>query len=357
MDLMITSNSKTGEMIEDDDSEEFRTLWVGNMQEKVDKEVLYELFMNSGPVLKVTIPRNKQTKKPKSFAFVLFEHKESVQYAIQQMAGVVLYGQKLVMKPSFSSGQSFGDVPEQVLITPTLFEVNQNVWRNPFELEGNHSMNMSIKFTENQNYLRNRFDSRPITNIKVAPWMDVTPAGGSVLQKQDPVETNQGWILSSQERNTLNGKDDHREQTREWNRRRERSQQTNGDGINRFNPKNRSNEEYPRENSKSRSHRREREDTHNGDRSRSRRRYDGSSHQDDGNHEMYSRERSRLRREAKEREDRNQYRQRRSPSRSKYRGERKRDRSYSKSRQRESRGQKRKYVNDNRELEEGEIQN
>ena len=77
------------------DEEQLRTLWVGGIHEKVDDEILYELFLNAGPLEKVTIPKDRETKKQKSFAFVIFQHEMSVQYAYDLLNNVELFGQRL----------------------------------------------------------------------------------------------------------------------------------------------------------------------------------------------------------------------------------------------------------------------
>ena len=42
---------------EREDEAKLRTLWCGSLSEKVDDRLLYELFLNAGPLEKVTIPR------------------------------------------------------------------------------------------------------------------------------------------------------------------------------------------------------------------------------------------------------------------------------------------------------------
>jgi RNA recognition motif-containing protein len=37
---------------------------------QVDEELLFELFLNAGPLQRVTIPRDRETKKAKAFAFI-----------------------------------------------------------------------------------------------------------------------------------------------------------------------------------------------------------------------------------------------------------------------------------------------
>ncbi|KAJ8775572.1 hypothetical protein J1605_001292 [Eschrichtius robustus] len=80
-----------------------RTLFVGNLETKVTEELLFELFHQAGPVIKVKIPKDKDGK-PKQFAFVNFKHEVSVPYAINLLNGIKLYGRPI--KIQFRSGSS-----------------------------------------------------------------------------------------------------------------------------------------------------------------------------------------------------------------------------------------------------------
>jgi len=134
-----------------DDDEESRTLWVGNIEDDVDEEILYELFLNSGPVSRVTVPRNKQTKKSKNFAFILFEHRESVPYAMAQMEGTTLYGRTIALEPHSRSEwpnkeMSFTNHQWNVSgIAQTLQEINQNEPKEIFGWEGSPYSNVKVK--------------------------------------------------------------------------------------------------------------------------------------------------------------------------------------------------------------------
>ena len=77
------------------DEEQLRTLWCGGISDKVDEEILYELFLNAGPLEKVTIPKDKETKRQKSFAFIVFQHAESTQYAFDLLNGTELFRQPI----------------------------------------------------------------------------------------------------------------------------------------------------------------------------------------------------------------------------------------------------------------------
>ncbi|CAD7671569.1 unnamed protein product [Nyctereutes procyonoides] len=72
-------------------------------RQKVTEELLFELFHQAGPVVKVKIPKDKDGK-PKQFAFVNFKHKVSVPYAMNLLNGIKLFGRPI--KIQFRSGSS-----------------------------------------------------------------------------------------------------------------------------------------------------------------------------------------------------------------------------------------------------------
>jgi len=80
---------------EEPSDEQMRTLWVGGLSDKVEEEVLYELFLNAGPLQRLSHPVDRDTKKKKSFAFIVYEHRESIKYAFDIFNGIELYGQRL----------------------------------------------------------------------------------------------------------------------------------------------------------------------------------------------------------------------------------------------------------------------
>ena len=77
------------------DEEQLRTLWCGGISDKVDEEILYELFQNAGPLERVVIPKDKETKRQKNFAFIVFQHVESTQYAYDLLNGTELFRQPI----------------------------------------------------------------------------------------------------------------------------------------------------------------------------------------------------------------------------------------------------------------------
>ncbi|XP_075974569.1 uncharacterized protein LOC142975539 [Anticarsia gemmatalis] len=73
-------------MIEEDN----KTLWCGNLAEQVTEELLYELFLQAGPLEKVRIPKDRDGRQ-KTFAFITFCHEVSVPYAMNLFRGTSLF--------------------------------------------------------------------------------------------------------------------------------------------------------------------------------------------------------------------------------------------------------------------------
>uniref|UniRef100_A0AC35GEK1 RRM domain-containing protein n=1 Tax=Panagrolaimus sp. PS1159 TaxID=55785 RepID=A0AC35GEK1_9BILA len=73
---------------------EERTLYVTNLDEKVTKELLHEIFTQAGPVESVSVINGATI-----YAFVQFEDEESVLYAIKLMDGLKLYQTPICVRP------------------------------------------------------------------------------------------------------------------------------------------------------------------------------------------------------------------------------------------------------------------
>ncbi|XP_018649206.1 putative nucleotide binding protein 2 (nbp 2) [Schistosoma mansoni] len=72
-----------------------RCIYVGNINPRITADILYELFLQAGPLEGVTV---KDT-----FAFVTFEDEESVPYACSLFEGITLYGTELRIRPRQNS--------------------------------------------------------------------------------------------------------------------------------------------------------------------------------------------------------------------------------------------------------------
>lgn len=85
------------------------TIYVGNIDEKVHDEVLWELMLQVGPVVNVHIPKDKISQKHAGYGFVEFRTEDDAEYAIKVMNMVKLYG-----KPIKVNKSSLGDKSQEI---------------------------------------------------------------------------------------------------------------------------------------------------------------------------------------------------------------------------------------------------
>lgn len=65
------------------------TVYIGNLDEKVSDRVLYDILIQAGRVVDLYIPRDKETDKPKGYAFAEYESEEVAEYAVKLFSGLV----------------------------------------------------------------------------------------------------------------------------------------------------------------------------------------------------------------------------------------------------------------------------
>lgn len=100
-------------MHQEEDSEDSRTVFCGNLHENVTEALLYELFMQvfnflhfetsilnwfgqAGPLERVTVP--KKDGRQCSFGFITYSHGCSVPYAVELFCGTRLFDRDLRIK-------------------------------------------------------------------------------------------------------------------------------------------------------------------------------------------------------------------------------------------------------------------
>uniref|UniRef100_A0A3Q2XW65 RRM domain-containing protein n=1 Tax=Hippocampus comes TaxID=109280 RepID=A0A3Q2XW65_HIPCM len=71
-----------------------RTLFIRNLDTRVTEELLFELFLQAGPLIKTKIPKDGDGKQ-KTFGFAVYKHEESVPYAMELLDGTSLFGRMI----------------------------------------------------------------------------------------------------------------------------------------------------------------------------------------------------------------------------------------------------------------------
>ncbi|KAL0447153.1 UNVERIFIED_CONTAM: Splicing factor 3B subunit [Sesamum latifolium] len=84
------------------------TVYIGNLDERIGDRVLYDILIQAGPVMNLYIPRDKDTNKPKGYAFAEYETEEVAEYAVKLFSGLVtLYKRTLKFAISGQDKNSF----------------------------------------------------------------------------------------------------------------------------------------------------------------------------------------------------------------------------------------------------------
>eukprot|EP00794_Sanderia_malayensis_P011290 gene11290-12471_t len=82
-----------------------RCIFVSGLHHNVTEEILWELFLQAGPLDNVRIPKDKDTGKIRTFGFIVYQDECSVAYACELFDSLKLFGRPLNCKPQQQNGQ------------------------------------------------------------------------------------------------------------------------------------------------------------------------------------------------------------------------------------------------------------
>ncbi|EXC32466.1 Splicing factor 3B subunit 4 [Morus notabilis] len=129
------------------------TVYIGNLDERVSDRVLYDILIQAGRVVDLYIPRDKETEKPKGYAFAEYETEEIADYAVKLFSGLVtLYNRTL----------KFAISGQDKLNTPPGISPTSNAPHKP------RSNPIPINETE-RTLASSRFSSHPLNHSQAPP--------------------------------------------------------------------------------------------------------------------------------------------------------------------------------------------
>jgi len=71
------------------------TLYIGNLDERTSDALLWELFVQAGPIANVHLPKDRVTSGHMGFGFVEFIAESDAEYAIKIMNMVKVWGKAI----------------------------------------------------------------------------------------------------------------------------------------------------------------------------------------------------------------------------------------------------------------------
>lgn len=78
-----------------EDRNQDATIYVGNLDAQVTEELLWELFLQVGPVVNCYVPKDRVTQSHSGYGFVEFKSEEDADYACKVLSQVKLYGKPI----------------------------------------------------------------------------------------------------------------------------------------------------------------------------------------------------------------------------------------------------------------------
>merc|ERR1712076_191736 len=111
------------------------TIYVGGLDEKVNESLLWELFVQAGPVVNVHMPKDRVTMMHQGYGFVEFLTEEDADYSIKIMNMIKLYGKPIRVNKA-SAHQKNLDVGAKLFIGNLDPEVDEKLLYDTFSAFG-----------------------------------------------------------------------------------------------------------------------------------------------------------------------------------------------------------------------------
>jgi splicing factor 3B subunit 4 len=111
------------------------TVYIGNLDLRVTEDILWELFVQCGPVFNVHIPRDKITGEHQGFSFVEFRTEEDADYAIKIMHMIKLYGKAIKVNKA-SQDKRTQEVGANIFVGNVSEEVDEKQLKDIFTAFG-----------------------------------------------------------------------------------------------------------------------------------------------------------------------------------------------------------------------------
>ena len=113
------------------------TIYVGSLDEKVDEELLWELFTQVGPVVSIFLPKDRITSLHQGFGFVEFRSEIDAEYASKIMNMVKLYSKPIrVNKSGMEKKGALVDVGANLFIGNLDLDVDEKSLYDTFSAFG-----------------------------------------------------------------------------------------------------------------------------------------------------------------------------------------------------------------------------
>ncbi|CAK0905485.1 unnamed protein product, partial [Prorocentrum cordatum] len=111
------------------------TIYVGNLDPKVDEEILWEVMLQAGPIANVHLPKDKITNTHQGYGFVEFKNEEDADYAVKILNMIRLFGKPIRCNKS-SQDKKTSEVGANLFVGNLEPEVDEKMLYDTFSAFG-----------------------------------------------------------------------------------------------------------------------------------------------------------------------------------------------------------------------------
>ena len=119
------------------------TCYVGNLEEKVNEELLWELMLQAGPVVNVFMPKDKVSNKYLGYGFVEYRSEDDADYAIKIMNMIKVHGKPIKVNKA-SQNKRVVDIGANLFIGNLDPDVDEKLLYDTFSAFGGISQSPKI---------------------------------------------------------------------------------------------------------------------------------------------------------------------------------------------------------------------
>ncbi|KAJ2722345.1 Spliceosome-associated protein 49 [Coemansia sp. Benny D115] len=123
-------------MAQKHDRNQEASVYIGNLDDRVTDELIWELMVQAGPVVNVHLPKDRVTQASQGYGFCEFQSSEDADYAVKIMNMVKLYGKPLRINKSSVDRRLQQDVGAKLFIGNLDPEVDEKLLYDTFAAFG-----------------------------------------------------------------------------------------------------------------------------------------------------------------------------------------------------------------------------
>lgn len=147
---------------DEDDDEQARTLFCNNLDERVTEEILYEVFLQAGPIESARIPQDNMGRQ-RNFGFVTYQHRCAVPFAVELYQGLELFQKKVTIRQQNTDNVKSSRNPflheHMPPMLPMIDHVGPRLNRRSMHEGKQYNRGSGFQNQHNNNDLRRRSDS------------------------------------------------------------------------------------------------------------------------------------------------------------------------------------------------------